>query len=144
MDIPVDVAALGTYAAQTVVNTMVTEGWKDLRAWLTGFFSKSGGEGDAELAMIDFSQAQLAEADHEDIEVLRRASTKRLSSLLEEFLTRNPETLSELRSFLSERNQRTPNSNTSAVGSQNAVATNHGQVFQSAAAQTINLGGSIP
>ncbi|PRY35117.1 hypothetical protein [Umezawaea tangerina] len=138
MDIPLDATALSAYAAQTMVSTMVTEGWKEARAWLGRFFSKSSGEGDAELAVIDMSEEQLAEADDADIEVLRRASVRRISSRLEGFLTRNPDALEELRSFLSEHPQA---SNTYTVGSQNAVATNHGQVFQSGGAQTINQAG---
>lgn len=138
MDIPIDAAALGPYAAHTVVNAMVTEGWQEFRDRLTRLLAKHGADGDAELAAaVDFSQEQLAEVEDEDAEVLQRASVRRISVRFEEFLSRHPEALEELRSLLAEHCHRP--SNSYSVGSQNAVATRHGQVFQSAGAQTINL-----
>ena len=139
MHLPFDAALLGTRAAHSVINAMVTEEWKGFHDRLTSLLSQAGSDGEAEIAAVDLAQEQLIEADREDLEVLQRASVRRISVRMEKFLTGHPQIADGLSAFLDEYSQRLPNSQ--SVGSQNATATRRGQVFQAGGAQTIYLSG---
>jgi hypothetical protein len=139
MDLPFDAALLGTRAAHSVVNAMVTDEWKGFHDRLASLLTKAGSAGEAEIAAVGLVQEQLIEADHEDLEVLQRASVRRISARLENFLTGRPQIADELSEFLEEQGQALSNSH--SIGSQTATATSRGQVFQAGGAQNIYLSG---